>query len=428
MFQIVTDFGLQNYNNRSISLSEARIHTYFPAILIIKTALAILFLALIYLVGWLIGYSTDVLKLLAWIGINTIMASMILYLRTNISGKGYYTRDSLLSVLDRVLMIGIIGYWLYASDDFVIEDFIYGQSIALLVSMLIIGMMAYRMARPLSWPKSLKVPVDLLRDSLPYAVVILLMTIYTRIDVVMIERILPDGLYEAGVYASGYRLFDAANMFGFLVAGLLLPMFSRLIAREENTFPLFKLSLRGVWLIAVFGTTSCFVFRQELVQLLYTNADAYWGEVLGCLMLSFLFVMVGYITGSLLTANGNIHKLKWIFAVSIALNVTLNWFLIHQYQAYGAALATLFTQAFVVLAQLFYVNRTMHFSISNYPARSMIFGSLLLLLGMVGLRNVADTGTEYIIGLGLIGILLLIYLAIFTYRAVDQEKINIHEP
>ena len=42
------------------------------------------------------------------------------------------------------------------------------------------------------------------------------MGVYTRTDVVMVERLLPDGKMQAGIYASAYRLLDAVNVAGFL--------------------------------------------------------------------------------------------------------------------------------------------------------------------------------------------------------------------
>jgi len=425
LFQIVTDLGLQNYNNRSISQSSDLIHQYFPAILLVKLLLAIIFLGMIYVGAMLLGYGADQLYLLFWVAINTILVSFILYLRSNISGIGKYRWDSLLSILDKGLMILIIGYLLYTTSDFSIDQFIYGQTAALFISAVIIGIISYRLARPLSLPKSMELPKSILKQSLPYAAVILLMTLYTRIDAVMIERILDDGAYQAGVYASGYRFFDAANMVGFLTAGLLLPMFSRILAQKENTFPLYSLSIRGVWLVAVFTTVTCFVFRQELVDLLYSNSDSYWGEVLGCLMLSFIFVMLGYVTGSLLNANGSIHRLNWIFLISIVFNISLNYLLIQEHKAYGAAVATLFTQGLIVLTQLFFVNKTMDFSFARYPVRPMIFIGLLLLLSIVGLKYFGQSNVQYVVGITVIGFSLLIYLMVFVGKEIAAERISL---
>jgi O-antigen/teichoic acid export membrane protein len=60
------------------------------------------------------------------------------------------------------------------------------------------------------------------------------------VDVFMLDRLIPDEGYEAGVYASTFRLFDAGNSFTYLFAVLLLPMFSRLISLNEPIKNLFR--------------------------------------------------------------------------------------------------------------------------------------------------------------------------------------------
>ena len=54
----------------------------------------------------------------------------------------------------------------------------------------------------------------IIRKSLPYALLIFLMSIYYYSDVVMIEQM--KGNLEATSYAHGYRFFMAFNMLGFL--------------------------------------------------------------------------------------------------------------------------------------------------------------------------------------------------------------------
>ncbi len=67
---------------------------------------------------------------------------------------------------------------------------------------------------------------------LPYALLSLLMTFYTRMDAVLLRELLVDGDIQNGIYASAYRLLEAANMMASLVAMLLLPMFSKMIASK----------------------------------------------------------------------------------------------------------------------------------------------------------------------------------------------------
>ena len=69
---------------------------------------------------------------------------------------------------------------------------------------------------------------------MPYALLIFLMSVYYYSDVVMVERM--RGNIEAANYAHGYRFFMAFNMLGYLFAGLLLPIFSKLIKKSKMFF------------------------------------------------------------------------------------------------------------------------------------------------------------------------------------------------
>src|SRR5690606_19599684 len=81
-----------------------------------------------------------------------------------------------------------------------------------------------------------------LLHSLPFALLILQMSVYGRVDGFLLNRLMPENSDETGVYASGFRLLDAATQFGYLAATLLLPMFSRAIKQKANVRPLTMLS------------------------------------------------------------------------------------------------------------------------------------------------------------------------------------------
>ena len=74
----------------------------------------------------------------------------------------------------------------------------------------------------------------ILKKSYPYAILTLLMASYNRFDAILLERLLPNGSQQAGIYAQAFRILDAAAMFALLFAGLLLPMFSKMIKKCNN--------------------------------------------------------------------------------------------------------------------------------------------------------------------------------------------------
>ena len=140
LFGIINDFGIQNFNNRSISQNPSLLQQYFPNILAIKTLLGGAYLVVIFLMAWVWKYDFEVWHILFFLSINMILAQFIYYFRSNISGLGMYRIDSVISALDKLLMILICGALLWLpifSGKFQIEWFVYAQTASFFLTALI---------------------------------------------------------------------------------------------------------------------------------------------------------------------------------------------------------------------------------------------------------------------------------------------------
>lgn len=372
LLQIINDFGLQNFNNRAISRRPQRLNNYFSNIFILKLFLGLAFISVSFCAAYLWGYSSKNLwHIFFFFCLNHILISLNLYLRSNISGIGMYRTDSIISALDKTLLIGICAVLLWGNiteQVFQIEWFVYAQTTSLLLTAATAFFIVFKQLKRLTFNVNLRFMRSILWSSFPYALVIFLMTIYTRIDIIMIEKLLPDGDNQAGIYAAAFRLLDACNMIGFLFAGILMPMFSKLIADLKNSKielqSLVEMSFQIVWSGALTLAVSVFFFRTEIMQYLYDAATPYWGEILGWLILSFTAMSGTYIFGTLLTANGSMKKMNLLFAMSIIINIVLNTLLITKYQATGAAMATFFTQFFALILQIYLSKTELHIELS----------------------------------------------------------------
>jgi O-antigen/teichoic acid export membrane protein len=368
LFQIISDFGLQNFNARHVSSASHLLEKYFPSLLVIKVCLSFVYFFVAMAAAYSIGnYHNEALWLLAVLLGNQIMVQMTLFLRTNISGLGHYKIDSLLSSLDKLLMLFFCGFALWWHDRtstgvFPIIWFVLAQSVALLMTMFVVyGVLRSKSQIPLrpklltnlktGWP----VILVLFKKSLPFAIVILLMSAYTRLDAIILERILPDGDYHTDIFAGGYRLLDALNMFGYLFASLLLPMFSRQLAAGSDIRPLTLLSFRLIWAGSITACVSIFIHRQDIIALMFKGKSdiAYRSDVCGILIWSFVAICVTYIFSTLLTAGAKMRSMNQIFLAGLCLDLILDFTLIPTQKAIGAAYAALATQLFVAVGMVF---------------------------------------------------------------------------
>lgn len=357
LFSIILDAGITNYNNRNIARHHYLLNKHLSNILIIKGLLSILYFAAMLAWAMAVGYRDSEINLLLILGLNQVLNSLVLYLRSNVGGLQLFKTDSLLSVMDKLIMILVCAplLWGNFAGPFRIEWFIYAQTFAFVVTAAIGVVIVLRQTGKIRFTWNYPLLLSIVRHSYPFAILIVLMTIYNKVDSVMIERLLPDGKYHAGIYASAYRLLDALMMFAFLFASLLLPMFSRMLKQKEPVAPLIGLSVSLLVIPSIIFCTSCFFFREEIMLLLYgRHSSAYAVEVFGLLIFTFIAVSSNFIFGTLLTANGNLRVLNAFAFCSVVLNIILNLLLIPVYQAKGAVIAALITQGLSAFAQMIY--------------------------------------------------------------------------
>jgi O-antigen/teichoic acid export membrane protein len=299
---------------------------------------------------------------------NQFLASFILYMRSNISGLQYFRTDSLLSVLDRSLMIIFTGLLLWGNitkEAFKIEWFVYAQSLSYFITLVTVTSIVRYRSGSFIQRVNIKRSMEILRKSYPFALLILLMSLFNRVDSVMLERLLENGKEEAGIYAQSFRIYDAASQFSLLFAALLLPMFSRMIKLGEDVNDLVRIALPLLMVAGISLAISCNFYRTHILDLMYVSPVQHSYTIFGILMVGFLFVSTSYIYGTLLTANNNLMHLNILAGITVVLNVTLNLILIPRYQSVGAAISSLSSQGFYAIAQLLLTWKIMKISMNK---------------------------------------------------------------
>jgi len=395
LFFIFLDLGITNFNNRNIAQNNQLLNKHLAGIATLKLLLGLLYAVIIFLVGLIVGYHGRQLYLLAWVGFNQFLLSFILYLRSNISGLLLFKTDSFISILDRTLMIIICGFLLwsnYFGGYFSIEWFVYAQSAAYAITVLVSLFAVLHKSGKLKLNWNVPFFIMILKKSMPFALLVLLMSFYNRIDPVLIERLLPGKLGEvqSGIYAQAFRLLDAGQNFAYLFSVLLLPLFARMLKERKTIEQLLKLSfsiiISGSLIIAI---TSAF-YGKELMLLLYTRFESETqqqfliriGEsaaIFRLLMFSFVAISSNYIFATLLTANNNLKVLNFVALTGLLINLIMNLILIPHYYAFGSAIASLSAQGTTALFHILLATRLLRLKV-NYKIIFNLVGFVILVV------------------------------------------------
>ncbi|MCR9171865.1 MAG: oligosaccharide flippase family protein [bacterium] len=417
-FNILLDFGINNFTTKNVAQHPQMASKYLGRVLGFRFLLFIIYAIISYAVAIALQWDAYELYLLSFLVFNQFIVALIAYTRSYFGGSLLFKTDAIISVLDRFLLIIFCGALIYlpvTNQPFQIEWFIWIQTACYLLTFIVAVILLFV---KFGVPKLKVQPAfsySIVRQSFPYALLIFLMMIYTRVDSVMVERFHVNGKEEAGYYAMGFRLVNAFFQFAMIFATLLLPIFSRMFQKMEDVRPLLKTSgkllIGGSFLLGVVS----YYNGEFILKLIYSkNIDE---SILPfqLLMFSFIGMCSTILYGTLLTARGDMRFLNTVSAIGVAVNIGMNSFLIPKYGATGAAIATVITQSAISGLQFIYSIRVLKVSVSLKEA--LLF--VLYVVGLVGICHFLRADSL----LSFFAILAASLGSMFLFRIIDLKNL-----
>jgi O-antigen/teichoic acid export membrane protein len=338
VFNILLDLGVTNYANRELASDRNRIHSLLPNLLVIKILLAVGYMILVSLFAWVLGYRGSLWQLALVLGVSQVLSSVILYFRSIVSANHDFKVDALLSVLDKVCMIVLCGYFLFIEHYMNMKLFVLLQIISYAVTVTVALVFIRFKYSKFSWGSvAYSEILPLLKSCLPYACLIFLMGIFMRADAIILERMA--GAKQTGIFANSFRILDMCNTVGVLFAGVLLSMFARILSQQGSVNGLLLFSSR---VLLPFGFAVAIVssmWAPQWMLWIYHDSSEEVARVFAVTMLSFPAYCILYVYSTLLTANNSIWLLVRIALLGAVLSLVLNGILVYHYQALGTAIA-----------------------------------------------------------------------------------------
>ena len=429
IFQTLLDFGISNYNSKTIAQDPDRLPALFPAMLSARLVLMVVYIAIAYGWGVLLGYRGWELALLSGILFIHSLNALVSFIRSNVSALHRFKVDAILSITDRMLMIIICGALLLnpaTAKAFRIQWFVLTQIGSYFVAAAAAYIVLRKLAKvELRFSFDKKEILAVIKSSFPYALLIFLMSVYNRADAVMIERMGTDGKVQGSIWAAAFRLLDMANILGLMFATMLLPVFGRMIKQKADVQPIAKLCVNMMVPFSVSVAVGCFFWGGDIMYVLYhnnplypTHAPAYrW--VFSCLMLSFPAWCFMYVYSTLLTANGSMKTLNLIAFAGVIFNLGLNALLIPKLNAFGGAITSLATQT--GLALMFFIFAVRIFKLKIEARWLFAHLSYAIIIGMTGYL-LQYSNINNILQLCLLGCISI--LLIFTLRFVSVANVK----
>ena len=190
----------------------------------------------------------------------------------------------------------------------------------------------------------IRIAKQLLKDSWPLIFSSLIIMIYMRIDQIMIKEML--GEREVGLYSAAVRLSEVWYFIPIIISSSLFPS---IVNAKKISEKLYYTRLQRLYtlmvLLAIAIALPMTFLSDWLVTLLYGEAYSKAGQVLMIQIWAGVFVFLG-VASSKWFISEELQKYLTINTIAGAIaNILLNFLLIPRYGIYGAAIATVISQA-----------------------------------------------------------------------------------
>lgn len=222
----------------------------------------------------------------------------------------------------------------------------------------------------------------LLRESLPIFFYAILMACYDRIDVILLKTL--QGENSVGLYASAFRLVSPLNFIPLALVTSLFPLMSQYsVGSAESLGKTYMLGIKVLAVISLPLALLATILGEQIFAVLYKPSFAPAAGAFALLMCAQVLVFWNFFLADFNTSNDRQKINFWVALLMCVMNVSLNFWLIPQWDSLGASAAKLLTNI-AGFGFLFYLSyqksyRALLVSMTRLSVVAVLFGAGLIL-------------------------------------------------
>lgn len=365
LLMIFSDLGLATIVTREFAREERRDEWY--AILSLKSVLALGTFFVIALLSFLVAPSREVQLIILVMGLFLLVNSLLDTVQSFFHARQKMEYAASFEVLQAFLIFGFGFFALLRFPSPLALSFAY--VLATLSASLFVLLFFHFRIFPLSLKWDFRIWKRFLGMAWPLALVSVFGLLYGYIDSVMLGYL--GMLKETGWYNAAQKVVTAGLIPMGLIGSSLYPALSKFSKEsKEKLQRAWGYELEIMIVLALPLVVGGMVLAPQIIDSLYPGDFTPAVLALQILLISagFVFLYRPFYDGMIVSDQQS--KAFWITMAGALLNVVLNLLLIPKYSLYGAAFATVFTQALVLLVIVVFVRK---FTVLRFPmARSLL--------------------------------------------------------
>lgn len=212
---------------------------------------------------------------------------------------------------------------------------------------------------------------QLLKVVFPFTLIAVIAIINLRIDTIMLSFMLDDK--AVGIYSVAASLLTAVMFVPSYFSASLSPSLNRLFKSDvRKLMVMFKSVFWLMLLLGAAGGLVLFFVSKPVLVLLFGVEYAASVPVLQIFSASFFLSFVSFIVGSICVVIDRQVFYAKVIAVSVLINIVLNYLFVKSIGISGAAVATTFAQAFQIVVIFFFLKRRGFFFVAPVPKEAKL--------------------------------------------------------
>jgi len=417
IFSIIIDFGTNHFITREIAKDSTQAQHIFSNILGFKIITSFIAVIIVFMVINLLNYSPVVCRLVYIASILMVIESLVLSSFALLRGFHNLRYESIGTIAVQLFtMIGGLIILQYSNNLSLLMLVLVCSNLINLIYVLLL--LRYKINLHIKVLFDWKYWQSLIRVILPFALAAGFTKIYGAFDQILLSKLASS---EAlGFYAVAYKLTFALQFLPLALVAALYPAMSTYYKIDKIS--LNKAFTRAVYyllIITIPMTAVIFSLASEFINTLYTNVYTESIIPLQILILSLVFLFINFPLGSLLNAADKQTKNTKNIAWAMVINILLNIFFISNYQAIGAALASLLSTIFLFFINSWSVKNLLHidFKYLILVGVKTVFAGLIMSFSIYYLKS----SLHWMLA-GLVGSFIYLFLQ-FVFQTITKRDI-----
>lgn len=420
LFSMLLDMGITNFMTRMIAQHPHMIHKYSNRLFTFRLILVLVYILWTVSLFFILRFSVEWLWVLGMLIMHQVSIITVNYVRAYTGGLLKFGLDAVLSVVERSVYFVFGSILIYTTfiEPLTLQWFtviFVGSSTISLIVATIIYLRIVALPK-LHWDSDFFKAI--FRQSYPYAILVIIMMLTSRLDAVFLEKLHPEGTVQVSYYTQSFRLLDACWMFAVLFGSILLPVFSRVLKDNGSTTGIMTSALNILFSGGILMITLTIGIKEFLFDKLYDDANWYSYNAWIFHSITFIPMCFTVVFGTLLTANGSLRILNQIAFLSLITMSILNVLLIPFFGAVGAAIASLVAQSTLGVLQYLVVRYKMKHRLASNTWLKLIVLSIFMIVAMFLEIRFQWNQLYYAFGIGLLWMVL-----VFGLKIIDLVQV-----